>query len=47
MSIGQALLFGSTVVIRKKFSASGYFLDCQKYNCTVSVNLSTQRLDDT
>lgn len=38
MSIGQALLFGSTVVIRKKFSASGYFPDCQKYKCTVSVN---------
>lgn len=35
MSIGQALLFGSTVVIRKKFSASGYFTDCQKYKCTV------------
>lgn len=35
MSIGQALLFGSTVVIRKKFSASGFFPDCQKYNCTV------------
>lgn len=37
MSIGQALLFGSTVVIRKKFSASGYFADCQKYKCTVST----------
>lgn len=36
MSVGQALLFGSTVVIRKKFSASGYFGDCQKYKCTVS-----------
>lgn len=36
MSIGQALLFGSTVVIRKKFSASGYFPDCQKYKCTVA-----------
>lgn len=36
MSIGQALLFGSTVVIRKKFSASGYFSDCEKYKCTVS-----------
>lgn len=35
MSIGQALLFGSTVVIRKKFSASGFFPDCQKYKCTV------------
>lgn len=36
MSIGQALLFGSTVVIRKKFSASNYFPDCQKYKCTVA-----------
>lgn len=36
MNVGQALLFGSTVVIRKKFSASGYFPDCQKYKCTVS-----------
>lgn len=36
MNVGQALLFGSTVVIRKKFSASGYFTDCQKYKCTVS-----------
>ncbi|XP_053694220.1 long-chain fatty acid transport protein 4 [Sabethes cyaneus] len=35
MSCGQALLFGATVVIRKKFSASQYFADCQKYNCTV------------
>lgn len=41
MSIGQALLFGSTVVIRKKFSASGYFSDCQKYNCTVSSFIQT------
>lgn len=36
MSIGQAILFGATVVIRKKFSASGYFPDCEKYKCTVS-----------
>ncbi|XP_038118477.1 long-chain fatty acid transport protein 4 isoform X1 [Culex quinquefasciatus] len=35
MSIGQALIFGATVAIRKKFSASQYFTDCQKYNCTV------------
>ncbi|XP_062564532.1 long-chain fatty acid transport protein 4-like isoform X1 [Armigeres subalbatus] len=35
MSVGQALLFGATVVIRKKFSASQYFSDCQKYNCTI------------
>lgn len=36
MTIGQMLIYGSTVVIRKKFSASGYFADCRKYNCTVS-----------
>ncbi|XP_055634949.1 long-chain fatty acid transport protein 4 isoform X2 [Toxorhynchites rutilus septentrionalis] len=35
MSIGQALVFGATVVIRKKFSASQFFADCQKNNCTV------------
>uniref|UniRef100_A0A8W7PN09 long-chain-fatty-acid--CoA ligase n=1 Tax=Anopheles coluzzii TaxID=1518534 RepID=A0A8W7PN09_ANOCL len=37
MSIGQALLFGATVVTRKKFSASQFFADCQKYNCTVRL----------
>ncbi|XP_067639296.1 long-chain fatty acid transport protein 4-like isoform X2 [Eurosta solidaginis] len=36
MSIGQSLLFGSTVAIRKKFSASGYFSDCIRYNCTIA-----------
>lgn len=36
MSMGQCLVFGSTVVIRKKFSASAFFADCAKYNCTVS-----------
>uniref|UniRef100_A0A1B0GBY8 long-chain-fatty-acid--CoA ligase n=1 Tax=Glossina morsitans morsitans TaxID=37546 RepID=A0A1B0GBY8_GLOMM len=35
MSMGQALLFGCTVAIRRKFSASGYFVDCFKYNATV------------
>ncbi|KAI8037454.1 hypothetical protein M5D96_009599 [Drosophila gunungcola] len=35
MSMGQALLFGSTVVVRKKFSASGYFSDCARFQCTV------------
>lgn len=35
MSMGQALLFGSTVAIRKKFSASGYFADCVKFDATV------------
>ncbi|XP_011494913.1 PREDICTED: long-chain fatty acid transport protein 4 isoform X2 [Ceratosolen solmsi marchali] len=36
MSVGQSLLHGATTVIRKKFSASSYFSDCIKYNCTVS-----------
>ncbi|XP_075169507.1 fatty acid transport protein 2 isoform X1 [Haematobia irritans] len=36
MSMGQGLLFGSTVAIRKKFSASGYFADCVKFNATVA-----------
>jgi solute carrier family 27 (fatty acid transporter), member 1/4 len=36
MSIGQMLIFGSTVVIRRKFSASAFFSDCAKYNATVS-----------
>ncbi|XP_015428831.1 PREDICTED: long-chain fatty acid transport protein 4-like, partial [Dufourea novaeangliae] len=35
MTTGAALLHGATVVIRKKFSASAYFADCIKYNCTV------------
>ncbi|XP_071856294.1 fatty acid transport protein 1 [Bombus fervidus] len=35
MAVGAALLHGATVVIRKKFSASAYFAECIKYNCTV------------
>lgn len=36
LASGQALLFGVTVVIRKKFSASNFWTDCQKYNCTIA-----------
>lgn len=36
MNAGQALLFGNTVVVRKKFSASSFFSDCGKFNCTVA-----------
>ncbi|RZF40359.1 hypothetical protein LSTR_LSTR008789 [Laodelphax striatellus] len=36
MAIGQAILYGSCVVIRKKFSASGYFSDIIKYKCTIA-----------
>lgn len=35
VGIGQCLLQGMTVVIRKKFSASHFWEDCVKYNCTV------------
>lgn len=36
MAVGQMLIHGSTVVIRKKFSASAFFADCARYNATVS-----------
>ncbi|XP_014253178.1 long-chain fatty acid transport protein 4-like isoform X1 [Cimex lectularius] len=36
MSVGQAIVYGACVVIRKKFSASSYFTDIVKYNCTVT-----------
>ncbi|XP_049872890.1 long-chain fatty acid transport protein 4-like [Pectinophora gossypiella] len=36
ISVGQALLFGCTVVIKPKFSASQYFPDCVKYKATVA-----------
>ncbi|XP_057700210.1 long-chain fatty acid transport protein 1-like isoform X2 [Corythoichthys intestinalis] len=35
MGVGQCLLFGLTVVIRSKFSASRFWDDCVKHNCTV------------
>ncbi|XP_033480303.2 long-chain fatty acid transport protein 1-like [Epinephelus lanceolatus] len=35
MGLGQCLLFGLTVVVRRKFSASRFWDDCVKYNCTV------------
>ncbi|VFV21340.1 long-chain fatty acid transport [Lynx pardinus] len=37
VGIGQCLLHGMTVVIRKKFSASRFWDDCIKYNCTVGA----------
>ncbi|XP_067662687.1 long-chain fatty acid transport protein 4-like [Haliotis asinina] len=36
LGIGQAFLGGTTVVIRKKFSASQFWSDCAKYNCTIA-----------
>ncbi|KAL4648746.1 long-chain fatty acid transport protein 1 [Arapaima gigas] len=35
MGVGQCLLYGLTVVVKKKFSASRFWDDCIKYNCTV------------
>ena len=32
-----ALVYGLSVVIKVKFSASSYFADCVKYKCTVST----------
>ncbi|XP_044046182.1 long-chain fatty acid transport protein 1-like [Siniperca chuatsi] len=35
MGVGQCLLFGLTVVVRRKFSASRFWDDCVKHHCTV------------
>ena len=36
LATGQMIYTGSTLVIRKKFSASNFWPDCIKYKCTVS-----------
>lgn len=36
VGVGNALLNGSTVVLRKKFSARNFWLDCSRYNCSVA-----------
>ncbi|CAD6194299.1 unnamed protein product [Caenorhabditis auriculariae] len=36
LGIGQTVVYGQTVVIRKKFSASNFWKDCCKYDCTIS-----------
>ncbi|CAG5056665.1 unnamed protein product [Parnassius apollo] len=36
ITIGQAFIFGCTVALRTKFSASAYFPDCIKYNATAA-----------
>lgn len=35
VGVGQCVIHGMTVVIRRKFSASRFWDDCVKYNCTV------------
>uniref|UniRef100_A0A665VU40 Arachidonate--CoA ligase n=1 Tax=Echeneis naucrates TaxID=173247 RepID=A0A665VU40_ECHNA len=37
MGVGQCLIHGLTVVVKKKFSASRFWEDCIKYNCTVRI----------
>nr|CAD7601785.1 unnamed protein product [Timema genevievae] len=36
IGVGQVLLHGSSVVIRKKFSASNFWTDCIAYKCTIA-----------
>ncbi|CAH0726565.1 unnamed protein product, partial [Brenthis ino] len=36
ITMGNAFIFGCTVVLRLKFSASAYFPDCIKYNATAA-----------
>lgn len=39
IGVGQCLIYGLTVVVKKKFSASRFWDDCIKYNCTVSAKV--------
>ncbi|ERE89029.1 long-chain fatty acid transport protein 1 [Cricetulus griseus] len=39
MGVGQCVIYGLTVVLRKKFSASRFWDDCVKYNCTATPTL--------
>lgn len=36
LGVGSVVLFGLTMALRKKFSASNFWSDCIKYNCTVA-----------
>lgn len=37
VGLGQCVVNGLTVAIRKKFSASNFWPDCTKYKCTVCL----------
>lgn len=39
IGVGQALLRGITVVLRRRFSASKFWPDCVHYECTVNLSL--------
>ncbi|XP_049817814.1 long-chain fatty acid transport protein 4 [Aethina tumida] len=36
MGAGQTLLYGTPMALRKKFSATNFWVDCKKYNCTAA-----------
>lgn len=36
VGVGNAILFGNTVALRKRFSVSNYWSDCIKYKCTAA-----------
>ena len=36
LGVGQLIIHGATIALRKKFSASQFWNDCVKYKCTVS-----------
>lgn len=36
LGAGNVILFGHTMVMRKKFSASNFWIDCAKYKCTAA-----------
>lgn len=37
VGVGQMIVAGTTLVIKKKFSASRFWDDCVEYKCTVST----------
>jgi solute carrier family 27 fatty acid transporter 1/4 len=37
MPVGQCLVYGNTITIAEKFSASKFWNDCIKFNCTVRI----------
>lgn len=38
IGICQGIVFGNTIAIRNKFSASNFWNDCIRYQCTVSID---------
>lgn len=41
LGIGQMVIRGCTIALRRKFSASQYWTDCVQYKCTVSACIMT------